>query len=213
MSILRFKQFESYLKSGRYLLYHTINTGAFVKMIMDNDEIKPGMVSRGPAGICFSRSANWTNELSNSYRFVLDTDLLIRDGYRPVPLQELMYNVRSNGKANVTQNVWKGRLDWYKNSKRTTPHGVDTLPSHDKSIMETEFEERILENITNVGKYIVYIDFVEPPTGDLLNSLVKYVTKYPHISARIMNKTHSHKVKEFIPTLTAIGAVTPLIYK
>lgn len=197
------KTFESYLKSGRYLLYHTINNSRHFKMVMD-DEIKIGNVSRGPKGICMSRSINWTNQLSNGFRYVLDSDLLVKGGYKPYPLQELAYKSRSTDISIPKRNVWKGNLDWYKSSSRTTPHGVGTLPDHSKSIMETEFEERILKNIKNAGKYIIYIDFTIYPTGEVLDSLIKYLEKYPHIKARIMDKVNSHVVKEFIPTRVSV---------
>lgn len=200
------KTFESYLKSGRYLLYHTIDLERHAKMVMDDDEFKIGNVSRGPKGICMSRSINWTNQLSNKFRFVLDTDLLIRGGYKPYPLQELIYKSRGSAEVrkDIKQNVWKGNLDFYSKSKRTTPHNIDTLPDHKKSLMETEFEERILKNIKNAGKYIVYIDFTSYPTGEMLDSLIKYLEKYPHIKARIMDKRNSHIVKEFVPTKVSI---------
>jgi len=203
------KTFESYLKSGRYLLYHTIYPSRHAKMVMDDDEFKIGTVSRGPKGICMSRSINWTNQLSNSFRFVLDSDLLVRGGYKPYPLQELIYKGLGSTEVRIPkQNVWKGNLDFYKSSKRTTPHGVGNLPDHKKSIMETEFEERILKNIKNAGKYIVYIDFTTYPTGEMLDSLIKYLEKYPHIKARIMDSEFSHKVKEFVPKVS-----TPTVTK
>ncbi len=87
-------------------------------------------------------------------------------------------------------------------SKRT--YGVVSLPNHKRSIMETEFEERILKNIKGAGKYIVYIDFTSYPTGEMLDSLIKYLEKYPHIKSRIMDKTNSHIVKEFIPTKVSV---------
>jgi hypothetical protein len=205
------KTFESYLKSGRYLLYHTIRNTKYAKMVMDDDEIKiGGGVSRGPKGICMSRSINWTNQLSNNFRFVLDSDLLIRGGYKPYPLQELIYKCLHSTEVIIPNiNVWKGNLDWYKKSKRTTPHGVSNLPDHTKSVMETEFEERILKNIKNAGKYIVYIDFTSYPTGEVLDSLIKYIEKYPHIKARIMDRKSSHIVKEFTPTKVSVDFVKP----
>lgn len=195
------KTFESYLNSSRHLLYHTMNVERYAKMVMDDDEFKIGTVTRGPKGICMSRSINWTNQLCNEFRFVLDSDLLIKGGYKPYPLQELIYKELGSTEIRIpNQNVWKGNLDWYKGSKRTTPHRVSNLPDHKKSIMEIEFEERILKNIKNAGKYIVYIDFASYPKGKILESLIKYLEKYPHIKARIMDKEFSYKVKEFVPT-------------
>lgn len=198
MSIYSFKQFESYLKSGRHLLYHTMSYSGYAKMILDNDEIRIGIVARGPSGICLSRSINWTNQYSNDYRFVLDSDILKRDGYKSIPLQELMYQSRSHKTHKVNRNVWKGNLEFYKSSKRSQPHNT-SLPDHSKSLMETEFEERILKNIKNAGKYIVYIDFVSYPKDEFLKSLAKYIDRYPHIKTRIMDRKNSHKVKEFSP--------------
>lgn len=78
MNILNFKKFESYLESSRGPLYHTIGNEHHLEDILKSDIIKPGSVARGPNGICFSRSINWTNQLSNDFRIVFDSDILIR---------------------------------------------------------------------------------------------------------------------------------------
>lgn len=193
------KKFESYLNSGRHLLYHTLRRTEYINSIMDNDEIKIGNVTRGPSGICLSRSINWTNQLDNNVRCVLDSDLLVRSGYKPIPLQELVYKSKSTEISIPSKNIWKGNLDFYQKSRRTSPHGVSSLPPHEKSIMEVEFEERILKDIKKAGKYIVYIDFTSYPDANVIESLIKYIEKYPHIKPRIMDKKNSHIVKEFNP--------------
>jgi len=66
MRIFNFKQFESYLGSVRHLLYHTMRDRDYFKMVFETDTMKPGLVSRGPKGICFSRSINWTNQGDNN---------------------------------------------------------------------------------------------------------------------------------------------------
>ena len=196
MRIFNFKQFESYLGSGRHLLYHTMRVRDYFKMVFETDTMKPGLVSRGPKGICFSRSINWTNQEENKYRIVLDSDLLRRDGYKIIPLQELAYKSRSTEFSKLKQNVWKGSIDLYKKG-RIHPHNINGL--RNDAVLETEFEERILEPITNVGKYILYIDFSDEKDikfASILNELKRYLVKYAHIKVRIMDQKMSHNVKE-----------------
>jgi len=197
MKILRYKQFESYLESGRYLLYHTLRRDLNLNYVLHNDLMSSGVIARGPNGVCFSRNINWTNDNSVKYRLVLDSDLLKIHGYKSIPLQEFSYKSRSTEFEIPTQNVWKGKLDWYKNSNRSAPHNISSLPPHKKSIMETEFEERILKEIKNVGRFIIYIDFIEYPKDDILTLVKNYLEKYPHIKTRIMDENNLSKVKEF----------------
>ena len=187
MKIFNFKQFESYLGSGRHLLYHTMHTRDHFKMVFETDTMKPGLVARGPKGICFSRSINWTNQGANYYRIVLDSDLLRRDGYKIIPLQELAYKSRSTELIKSKQNVWKGNIELYKKG-RIHPHNINGLRKD--AVMETEFEERILEPITNVGKYILYIDIGSK------SILPHYINPLLDIKVRIMDQKMSHNVKE-----------------
>ena len=214
MKILRYKQFESYLESGRHLLYHTLREDLHLEYVLNRDLMSPGVIARGPKGVCFSRSINWTNDADNKYRLVLDSDLLKRHGYNSIPLQEFTYASRSTERKIPSQNVWKGKLDWYKDSKRSTPHNISSLPPHNKSIMETEFEERVLKEIKNVGRFIIYMDFIEYPKDDILKLVKNYLEKYPYIKTRIMDKVNSSKVKEFdIETLNnKKTSLVPFIY-
>lgn|ERR1035437_3597987 len=224
MRILNFKAFESYLESGRHLLYHTMASDYFFLKIIQKDmiEMKKCRPSRGPIGLCVSRNINWTNDGNNHLRIVLDSDLLLRHGIKSYPIQELAYPspVKSGGRRvdttpgygyqttnTVFMNVWKGDLEFAKSGKRMHPHNIDSLPQ--KRMMEVEFEERIFKDIKNLGKYIVYIDFTDEK--DLSNPILsEYLKKYPHIKVRMMDRELPHIVKEvdakkIIPSEIPIG--------
>ncbi len=196
MRIMTFKLYEKYLQSGRHLLFHNTFLSR-LNQIIDSDTLKISKnVSRGPAAICLSRNIGWTNDGSYECRIVLDSDTLLRNGHKSYPLQELMYkkgdDIRKPG-IEPKQNVWKGRLDWYQKGKRMAPHGIDGLPQN--GIMETEFEERLLKDVDNIGRYIVYIDILSEK--DFTDNLISYVTKYSHIKVRlILDRSKPFLVKE-----------------
>ncbi len=198
MGILKFDAFlESYLGSGRHLLYHTSYSSTRLDSILSGDILKVGKNARGPVGVCFSRSINWTNDLNNDFRFVLDSDLMIRKGYRAYPLQELMYRKDKgwevNKDASLYRNVWKGNMNWYKKGQRQAPHNIDSLPK--ERLMEIEFEERVLREIIGLGRFVIYIDIVSE--NHLKSDILKeYLIKYPHIKVRLMNRKLSHITKE-----------------
>jgi hypothetical protein len=192
MKILKFDAyFESYLNSGRHLLYH--NTWHLLSILRE-DLLKSGRNARGPRGVCFSRNINWVQDSYVEDRIVLDSDLMIRLGYRPIPIQELMYSkYKDEPRKDIKRNVWKGNLDWYRAGQRQAPHNIDSLPKG--ASMEIEFEERVLKDINEVGRFIVYIDIASK--FRLENSiLLDYLEKYPHIQVRIiLDKKLPHKTE------------------
>lgn len=195
MEILNFKQFESYLDSSRQPLYHWCSFGRFEDNIKGN-KLTAKTQARGPVSICFSRNINWSNDGGNQdIRFVLDQDLLIRNGYKIYPIQELMYAKEADirkSRRDIDRNVWKGNLDWIKKGQRGHPHNIETLPK--KIIMETEFEERILTDVNNLGKYLLFIDI--PDRKYLVKDLINYLIKYPNIKIRLVNGKRSHITEE-----------------
>ena len=179
--------FESYLKGGRAPLYH------FTYRLADivRDDL---MKMKKPA---VDKLGNRTSDdrylqlKSNSYtrsqtysdggqaaRICLDTDLLIRHGYIPKPLDEVgVVANKNNSKSNAPRKF----LSY--TTPRKIHHNLDL--KHKKTpVMEYEFEERIYKDIKNFGKYIIYIDI-----RDNINKydLIEYVKKYPHIIIRKLN--------------------------
>ena len=183
------KTFESYLKGGRSPLYHWIKglgnliekdtlymgnpaMDKFFRRHKNKDQIK---------SLSFSRSPNFSY---GSVRIVLDTDLLIRDGYIPKPFDE--YN---HGYKKSTKSLHYKKL-------KSVIHNLDKY-EHDPIINDDEeYEERIYKDIKNIGKYILYIDSDSNNINIDGTDLINYIKKYPQIKVRKIDTIKVKKGKE-----------------
>jgi len=179
-------------------LYH-ITSFSSLEVILKTDLLKASNVSRGPRGICLTRSKFFEHG-GFSCRLILNYEKLKLDGYRTYPLDEWALSPPKfdNGNRIYPTN----RKDWMnkdlKNKKhfgksnfskliggqRPISHNIKGLPNDKESGLEVEYEERILKDIKNLGKYIYGINFVEfiNRNKDYYYDAVKeYLQKYPHI--------------------------------
>jgi hypothetical protein len=87
-----------------------------------------------------------------------------RDGYKFYPIDE--WSLKKNptnridwfnrGEVKI-KNLGKAILPEIKSGKRFLRHNIDSLPK--SGMLEFEYEERILKEVTNLGKYIHAINF------------------------------------------------------
>lgn len=186
MSILKFKEFvnESYLEGSRAPIYHYTSLYN-LNGILDSDLLKMGRMVREPKNnrmaIALTRNPYFTHDgyVRESPRIVLDLDKLKNDGIISYPVDEIgIAQKQSDG--NHTDNFSKSGFSNIKSGKRGTAHNLDLPKDY---IMEIEFEERIYQNIKNLGKYIISIEFASSVelNDETKYELGKYLEKYPHI--------------------------------
>lgn len=156
--------------------------------------IKYCLASRGPKGHCFSRSKHFLHD-SKSFtgiRLIFNREKLSQR-YRIYPFDEInLSKIKDNKKGwfnNNDKNYHKASfiLKKHSNSKyfRQPRHGLTSI-DFKECILEQEFEERILSNIPNLGRYIYAINFWDDKAIDgyfkYNYSLIEnYIKKYPHI--------------------------------
>jgi len=183
MKIKKFLDFitESYLEGSRQPLYHLTYRLVY---ILDSDLLKCGKPSRATHGKDKSISVTRNIDFSHDGALVseiieLDADKLMRAGIRPYPADE----IGSVTKNNKTRNFSKSNFDEVKSGKRGTKHGLD-LPTD--PVLETEFEERIFQDIPNLGRYMMSINLQRPNSNrnralEVESKISEYLKKYPHI--------------------------------
>jgi len=191
MFIKKFEDFinEAYLKGGRQPVYHFTSTYG-LQGILESDILKTSKPSRQSHGydksISLTRSIYYGDSL-NDFCLELDSDRLLRDGYKIYPVDEWAWKGGKPNKVAIKDfNFIKSNFPEVKSGKRGTKHGLD-LPKN--PILETEFEERIYKNVENIGKYIIkiYISdskmkyLVSPDLTSYHVIFAKYLEKYPHI--------------------------------
>ena len=178
-------------KDNRHPLYHaTFSLGKILKE--DILKISP-KVSRGPIGVCLTRSKLYglDGNLGSSiyYRLILDRDKLLIDGYRSYPLDE--WALKKNPKNRTEwvekdsisrKNFSKSNFDKITNGPRYTPHGNGIIKNKDiNATLEVEFEERILKDIKNLHKYIYGINILSLENDNYKKEIMEYIKKYPYI--------------------------------
>ena len=186
--MLFIKTFESYLQGQRAPLYHFTNN---LYKLMQDDILNLGQPSypKNIKAICLTRFPCYV-EAKGSDRLQLDTNKLIKAGFKPTPIAEIGSMVSNRIKKDDELPAWKAK-QFYGYSKpfqqgMTFTHGVNH-PDFDKSIpIEFEFEERIYKPIPNIGKYIDFIDLYRQLTPESFKILTEYVKKYPHIVVRLL---------------------------
>lgn len=176
---------ESYLKGGRAPLYHF--TYRLIDILSD-DTLKTarsvGYSNGKENAISFTRNADY-NEYNKAYRLELDTDALIKDGYKPFSVDELGWAAIKRGKKD---NFVKSNIDSFRKGVRGTRHNIKSLPDVGDVELETEFEERIFRNIENLGKYLLSISIYKDIHSNIYNIINKYLKKYPHIKIYLYGK-------------------------
>jgi len=203
MWILSYYDFilESYFGVNFTPLYH--NTHALLNIIKD-DMLKIGIPARGPKGICVSRSKYFNND--NIYKqtdpkIILNREKLIEHGYHPHPIDEYILqkpqNLLQPNAEYIKQKPWankdlikrfKGNIHMGKSQfphtvsgKRPIVHNIKSLPNNNKGL-SVEYEERILKDIKNVGKYIYAFNFPNEPEYLKYKDVIdEYKIKYPNI--------------------------------
>lgn len=181
--ILNYSDFinEGYLKGGRHLLYHYTYR---LSEIIEDDTLKVSKPVMGDDAICFTRSP-YFEEHSKDVRFVLDSDLLKRDGIRVYPIDE------------VAMSAGKSGLKHLKGYTKANPHFTGRKTIHNTKLkqdlkdtyggLEWEYEERCFKDIKNLGKYVVAIDLTERVMTGKYKELKEYLDKYPHIELFKLN--------------------------
>jgi hypothetical protein len=180
---------EAYLKGGRQPLYHHTYR---LKDIFASDTLKTSTPSYSKKGEKYSKSISLTrvnyirlNGCSFNIRLVLDIDALNRDGYITEPFDEIGYNKKHTKDIPI----FKSHGVQKRSSKTITVHKVAGLPQFDDSGIQPEYEERCYKDITNLGKYIIAVEF---STIDVFTNhkehILEYLEKYPHIELKIVGK-------------------------
>lgn len=201
MKIKRFIEFidESYLGGSRQPLYHVTYR---LYDILKTDLLKCGKPSRTSHGssksISLTRNidfghdgADFLNEENLDEMIELDVDKLRNSGIKTYPVDEWAWK---DGKRNLDVikkvNFIKSNFDEVKSRRRGTKHNLD-LPK--EPILETEFEERIYQDITDLGKYLISLNFVKEPGAGDFDVVRNYLIKYPHIKIYLMDKDNRRK--------------------
>ena len=192
--------FESYLKGGKQPLYHFILRGTFVlEEILESDVLRVGKNGRDInnkrpnddgylPSISVTRNKNY--ESRGTVRIELDQDLLNKDGYKSIPIDEMGNVIIKRGKGDKHKK-YKKYLNPFTQYKRIN-HGVGKLNKIKNDEykspwpLEEEFEERIYKNIKNIGKYIISIrlsSYLNNENGKLL--IPEYIKNYLEIYSHI----------------------------
>ena len=142
---------------------------------------KPTRVTHGKdKSISVTRNIDFSHDGAGISEIIeLDADKLMRAGIRPYPADELGSVI----KQDKTRNFSKSNFDEVKSGKRGTKHGLD-LPTD--PVLETEFEERIFQDIPNLGRYIMSINLERSNSNrnralEIESKISEYLKKYPHI--------------------------------
>ena len=193
MIIKRFIEFidESYLGGSRQPLYHL--TGRLQSILL-TDLLKCGKPSRPSHGnfnsISLTRNIDYGHDGSGQGEIIeLDSDKLRKAGIKSYPVDELSWGKDAKRKLD-SRNLSKSGFDSVKSGLRGTKHNLD-LPK--EPILETEFEERIYQDITDLGKYLISLNFVREPGAGDFDVVKNYIVKYPHIKIYLMDKDNRRK--------------------
>jgi hypothetical protein len=213
MKILSYQDFlfEGIDFEGNFTpLYHI--TG-YIREIIKDDTLKPGRPSRGPKGICLTRSKYFSHSATghgSAPRIILNREALLQDGYKIYPLDEWTLKRPENlsdktkvihpdtrdkwiNKEAIKNHMGKSQFPALKAGKRPISHNIEGLPDKSRGL-EVEYEERILTDVKNLGKYIYAFNFAtedqytqnrwsgEPSYKETIDL---YKSKYPHIKVLI----------------------------
>ncbi len=178
-------------------LYHITRFYGLEK-ILETDLLKHGNPARGPKGICLTRS-KFFEHAGVECRLILNYEKLKLDGYRSYPLDEWALS-SPKGDPNGNRIYSTNRKEWVNKdsigrfhmgksnfsniSKRPISHNIKGLSKDKNNGLEVEYEERILKDIKNLGKYIHGINLVGKPIkyqSTVYKTIKEYLQIYPHI--------------------------------
>lgn len=190
--MLYLQTFESYLEGARAPLYHFAKD---LYNLLKDDILNLGQPSypKNRKAICLTRYKGYT-EAFGADRLQLDTNKLIKAGFRPIPIAEtgtaISHRLKRGGLTGSNKEDIK--IKTFLNYSKPFQQGITFTPGveypESKIGMgipsEYEFEERIYKPIPNIGKYIMFIDLRNEPNDKELKILKDYITKYPQIVVR-----------------------------
>ena len=200
--------------------------------IIKDDTLKPGRPTRGPRGICLTRSKYFSHGgigHGTSPRILLNREALLQDGYKIYPLDEWTLNRREESpiprsgiyhqdklkptppfprdkwvnksilkkKGTRNHHFGKSQFPALLSGKRPISHNIEGLPNDKRRGLEVEYEERILTDVKNLGKYIYAFNFENEDqyksvpyylgrSGVSYKEMIDlYKAKYPHIKVLI----------------------------
>ena len=196
MKVKRFIEFieESYLSGSRQPIYHITYR---LQSILLTDLLKCGKPSRASHGsdksISLTRNIDFSDVPAGEI-IELDVDKLRNSGIKTYPVDEWAWK---SGKRNIdvvkNMSFIKSNFDEVKSGKRGTKHNLD-LPK--EFTLETEFEERIYQDVPNLGKYIISLNFEKEPwmvSKTDFDVIKNYLKKYPHIKIYLIDKDNRRK--------------------
>ena len=192
-NIKTFSEFinESYLEGSRQPLYHLTHR---LESILLTDLLKCGKPSKPSHGnfnsISLTRNIDFGHDESRQDEIIeLDSDKLRKAGIKSYPVDELSWGKDAKRRLDP-RNLSKSGFDSVKLGLRGTKHNLD-LPKD--PILETEFEERIYQDINNLGKYLISLNFVNEPSEGYFDVVKNYLSKYPHIKVYLIDEDNSRK--------------------
>jgi hypothetical protein len=199
--IFSFEEFvnESYLKSGRQLLYHYTS---YLDKILETDLLKTSQAADKKISISFTRSPYYSEISLAGVRLVLESDKLKIHGYNVVPYDEVgKVVVKKKDKTDKRFKTYSKVNPYIKN--RYIINNVGIKPNNDEKYpLEWEYEERIFKDIPNLGKYLVAIDISEKYIMKYIDKLKNYLDKYPHIEVTLLkDNLYDRRTKIYIQKL------------
>lgn len=222
--ILKFNEFSqnidlieeemSRVDSGRHLIYHYTR---YLSDILKTDLLKSRVPSRQSTdrnegkSISFTRNPDY-DDVWSSIRLVFDTDYLKRYGIRVFPVDEWAYSKpytsseeRRKKLARSSINAIKSNFPMVKAGKRGTAHGIEGLSKLKDVTLQTEFEERVYQDIPNLGKYIMFIDIGGNENINNFKEVIsEYLKKYPHIKVRSFDPIKKYLTKNITEEFTKV---------
>jgi len=196
----------AYLSGHRQPLYHFTYR---LKPVLETDMLKMGNPTRGAFGKKKSISVTRNPDFAEHGHIFIELDYtkLYNDGYKALPVDEWAWGADAkpshripNRITNKVTNFGKSQFPEVLSGRRGTKHGTN-IP-HKVGILETEFEERFLTDIKDLGKYIISINFPADGGGADLATLKKYLEKYPHIKVYNIDKDNHRKKVEITDKYT-----------
>lgn len=212
-------------------LYNIISKG-WLDRTLTTDKIRLSVVSRGPKGICVTRSKYFSHDgnldpKNGYFRLILNKELLLQHGYRSYPIDEWklgslrdLENKKAVGRDYLsnrhrwandslkksTTNLGKANFPALKAGKRPVFNNVGLRNPNDGGGpgLEVEYEERILKPILKAGRFIYAINVDENTYQQNKKIIDNYILRYPHIKVL----TGIHRFKELKTDIE--GIINPI---
>lgn len=197
--ILKFEDFinESYLSGGRPPLYHSTH---YFTNILKSDLLKankPAFDVNNRKSISFTRDRYYGD--GGPKKFMVDVDHLIKDGYKPTPVDEVGSALNKRKSLGLNDKPYQNSYSKVNPRNKTIVHNIAGLETGNDLMMSQESEERIYKDIPNFGRYVIEIILPDDSVKRYKPELEDYLTQYPHIVVK-NNKgttllTHAEIVK------------------